>query len=372
MHTITFFPIGNADSCLIELENGRRVVFDFADMRNRADPKDTRVDLEAELRKRLGKDKQVEVVAFSHLDQDHIKRATEVFHLDHAAKYQGGDRIRIDTLWVPAAAILEEGAEDETRIIRQEARYRLKEGKGIRVFSRPEALDAWLTGQGIDPRSRRNLISDAGTLSPEFSLGADGVEFFVHSPFAERCPDGKIVVRNNAALFMQATFEVSGIKTRLILSADVKHDVIEDIVRVTRYHGHDERLLWDINNIPHHCSYLSLAEEKGREVTEPSDSLRWLYETQARHGALVVSTSDPIPSIDTVQPPHRQAAAYYRRAIKPRSGSFVVTMEHPGAADPKPVEIEIKHNGFMLRKAGLLVGGALAGAAAPRAGAPRA
>ena len=27
MHTVRFFPIGNADSCLVELENGRRALF---------------------------------------------------------------------------------------------------------------------------------------------------------------------------------------------------------------------------------------------------------------------------------------------------------------------------------------------------------
>jgi hypothetical protein len=31
VHTVRFFPIGNADSCLIELGNERRAMFDFAD-----------------------------------------------------------------------------------------------------------------------------------------------------------------------------------------------------------------------------------------------------------------------------------------------------------------------------------------------------
>ena len=28
MHKITFFPIGNADTCLIELENNRKIIFE--------------------------------------------------------------------------------------------------------------------------------------------------------------------------------------------------------------------------------------------------------------------------------------------------------------------------------------------------------
>lgn len=368
MHKVTFFNIGNADSCLIELEGGRRAMFDFADMRNPKDDNDKRCDLEAELRARMGDDKELDVVAFTHLDSDHTKRSTEVFHLEHARKYQTDGRLRIKTLWVPAAAILEEGVEDEARIIRQEARHRLIEGKGVRVFSRPEALNGWLHERGIDPATRRNMISDAGTLCPEFNLDADGVEFFVHSPFAEHCEDGSIVVRNGAALFMQATFQVSGEKTRLILSADVPHGVIEDIVRITRAKQNNDRLLWDINNIPHHCSYLSLSDEKGRDKTEPSERLKWLYETQGRIGGLIVSTSREIPAGDTTQPPHRQAANYYKGVVKAKSGSFLVSMETPNTAAPKPMEIEIRRTGATLRKAVLTATGALLGNAAPRAG----
>ena len=62
-------------------------------------------------------------------------------------KYQGGDRVPIPELWVPAAMLLEEGTHenraDEFIIWRQEARHRLRQGKGIRVFSKPEKLRSW-------------------------------------------------------------------------------------------------------------------------------------------------------------------------------------------------------------------------------------
>jgi hypothetical protein len=61
-------------------------------------------------------------------------------------------------------------------------------------------------------------------------------------------------------------------------SADADHEVIDNIVRVTRSYENGERLTWDINNIPHHSSYLSLAAEKGDGETEPSKRLKWLYE----------------------------------------------------------------------------------------------
>ena len=365
MHIVRFFPIGNADTCLIELENGRRVLFDFADMRGGGDD-DKRCDLETELRACLGKTKEIDVFAVTHLDNDHTKRSTEVFYLEHAEKYQGKDRIRIKTLWVPAALILEPAVEGEARILRAEARHRLIQGKGIRVFSRPEQLDEFLQDNDIKPAERRNLITDAGSLCPEFALDDDGVEFFVHSPFAEHC-DGELVVRNTSALFMQATFKVDTRLTRVILSADCEHEVLDDIVRVTRFHKNDDRLIWDINNIPHHCSYRSLADEKGKTKTKPSDGLKWLYETQGTERSLIVSTSDPIPTEDTTQPPHMQAAVYYKGVADDKGGKFVATMEHPTKTNPKPLVIEISNSGYTVRK---IAGGSAAvlGSAAPRAG----
>ena len=121
------------------------------------------------------------------------------------------------------------------------------------------------------------------------------------------------------------------------------------------------------NNVPHHSSYTSLAEDKGVEETDPDEQLRWLYETQGRPAGILVSTSDPIPSRDTTQPPHRQAANYYKRVARDQGGQFLVTMEHPSMATPKPLVIEIGGSGAKVRKA---AGGtpAVIGTAAPRAG----
>lgn len=366
MPTATFFPIGNADTCLIELANERRVLFDFADMKIRDDDEDKRCDLEKDLRERLDGDKEIDIVAFTHLDTDHCKRASEVFWLEHAEKYQDDDRIKIKTMWVPATAILEVGVKGQARTLRAEARHRFLEGKGIRVFSRPDALDEFLEERDIDPKKRRNLISDAGTLCPEFNLEADGVEFFVLAPFAEHCDDDTYK-RNNTGIFVQATFQVEDRLTRLILSADLGYEVIDDIVRVTRAHTNDDRLIWDINNVPHHSSYNSLGPEKGEEKTEPVERLKWLYEEQGQEGGLFVSTSCQIPDKDSDQPPQRQAANYYKGVAEDLGGQYLITMEHPTKAKPKPLVVEIGSKGYTVKKA---VGGAPAilSGATPRAG----
>jgi len=344
MAKLTFFPIGNADCCRLDLENGQKILFDYADTRDSSDSSDRRIDLPTELRDDLATANRdsYDVVAFTHLDKDHFARASEFFYLKHAKKYQNEDRTHINELWVPAAIIVEEGPDDEeARVIQAEARYRLEKGESVRVFSRPEALKDWLEDHGLTVEERKHLITDAGQLVPGFTTSDNGVEFFVHSPFASRLDDGTLVERNRESIVVQARFTCGGSETKVILSSDVDHEALTYIVQVTRAKGNESRLEWDVFKLPHHCSYLSLAPEKGEEKTEPVPDVKWLFEEQGHAGGIVVSTSSPIPTTDEEQPPHKQAAAYYRDLVRSLDGQFIVTMEHPSVTKPDKLEIVI-------------------------------
>lgn len=368
MPKLTFYPLGNADCCKIDLADGRKMLFDYADCKDKEDEDDLRIDLAKALRDDLeSADRNYfDVVAFSHGDMDHIKGSSEFFYLEHASKYQSEKRIRINELWVPAAMIIEEGSKEESRILRSEARYRLKQGKGIRVFSRPDKLRDWLEGEGIDLEDRAHLITDAGNLVPDFEKKADGVEFFVHSPFAVR-EDDTLVDRNEGALILQTVFECDGQETSFMIIGDTTHEVLADIVNVTRHHDRDERLKWDIYDIPHHCSYLALSDEKGERKTKPVDEVKWLLE-QGQKGGVLVSCSKPIPDEDDEQPPHRQAVNYYREVADNTDGEFRVTMEHPDKSNPKSLEIKIDRFGLTLVKAAAVGSSYAVGRSAPRAG----
>lgn len=368
MHQITLFNLGNADTSRIDLANGKKLLIDYANMRCATDAKDKRIDLPVQLRADLknAKRNDYDVVAFTHLDNDHTCGASEFFELLHAAKYQGGDRVKIKELWVPAAVLVEDGCEDETRILRQEARYRLKKGEGIRVFSGPGQLTDWLATQDLTVADRQHLITDAGTLIPGFDLATDGVEFFVHSPFASRTAGGGLAAmdRNSDALTFQATFMEGTRKTRMHFFSDIDWPVIKSIVEVTEYYGRTERLEWDIFKIAHHCSYLSLSSEKGTEVTVPDAEVKKLFETYGQSRGRLISTSKPIPSNDDDnQPPHRQAAAYYKAQAERLRGEFLVTMEHTSILYPEPIVIKIDQLGATIGK--LAAAASVAGGSIP-------
>jgi len=352
MHKITFFPLGNADCCCIDTSAGKKLLFDYAAMRDPDDKKDKRIELAKELKTDLNAAKRdgYDVVAFTHLDDDHVGGARDFFYFEHAAKYQSKDRARIEEMWVPAAVILEDKADGDAAIVQSEARYRLKNKQGVRVFSRPDRLRDWMRKQGLNIDDYADFLTDAGRLVPGFNLVGDGIEFFVHSPFAERCDEKTVIDRNDASLVFQVRFADGDAQADLILSADTAYEIWQSIVKVTKYHKREDRLRWNIFKLPHHCSYTALGPDKGKEKTKPVDEVKWLYEEQSREGCYVVSTSDVISAQDTDQPPHCQAANYYKGVTADRDGDFMVTMEHPATDYPEPLVFEIGPNGLTYRE----------------------
>ena len=215
MFKVVLYPVGNGDTSQIILENGRRMLLDYRHLKKTENGDGPEINLKKRLKEELSAANRddFDVVAFTHADKDHIENSTEFFELEHAKKYKGGDRIKIRELWVPAAMILESAANNgqekpEFTILRQEARYRLKEGQGIRVFSKPEKLKNWLENEGLTVESRRHLITDAGQIVPGFTMANDGVELFCHSPFIKHTDEGDIM-RNEASLIFQVRFNTA-------------------------------------------------------------------------------------------------------------------------------------------------------------------
>ena len=355
MHKIAFYPVGNGDTSQIILENGKRVLFDFRHIKKTEDGEGPEINLKNRLTDELSKAKKksFDVVVFTHGDKDHIENSTEFFELLHADKYQGKGRIKIDELWVPAAMILEIATNDEQSdefvIWRQEARYRLKEGRGIRVFSKPEKLKDWLKENGLTLESRRSLITDAGQIVPGFTLDEDGVEFFCHSPFIKHVDDSE-ELRNEAALIFNVRFKAGDNTFDYLAIGDSKWDILEDIVQKTKNHKNGDRLKWDLLNNPHHCSYLALSDEKGETETSPKPLVKELLEL-GKEGSYIVSSCDPIEDTkkarEQKQPPHIQAKKCYEKYLKKVNGAKVlVTMEEPDTSKPKPIIFTIDKDGI--------------------------
>ncbi|MEO9594305.1 hypothetical protein [Rhodopirellula bahusiensis] len=380
MHKMTFYPLGsnkNADTTLIDLNNGKKLLFDFAAVANLEDAKDKGIDLSKALSEDLDDAGKTgyDITAFTHLDDDHTRGADAFFYFEHSKSHQSEDRYHFGTLWVPANVITESRNDltPSSKLIQAEARYRLENDRDVRVFSRPKKLKDWLKTKGLTVESRKHLITDAGQLAPELTLGRDGVEFFVHSPFAWRQDENTLIDRNGDSLVMQATFSFNHELTRFFIGSDVAHKALSAIVQITKGRRNEVRLRWDVMGLPHHCSYLTLGPDRGTDKTEPVDDVKWLFETQGQEGCIIVASNKVIPAKGTKadkesQPPHRQAANYYRKVADDKDGEFVVTMEHPKPSSPKPIVVEVSGLGAKLKKTQVVGPAAVTASAAPRAG----
>jgi hypothetical protein len=373
---VIFYPVQNGDTSQIILNDGRRLLFDFHHLKKGEDEGEPVIDLKSQLEKELKADNRdyFDVVAFTHGDRDHIWHSTEFFELNCANKYQGNGRIKIRELWVPAAMILETATNpqqsDEFVIWRKEARHRLREGKGIRVFSKPEMLKDWLENENLTLESRQHLITNAGETVSSFTLTNDGIEFFCHSPFAKHVDDGEDL-RNDAALIFQIRFEVAGVQTNYLAVGDSTDHVLEDIVAITEFHGNGGRLKWDLFNIPHHCSHNALnSSEKGEHETIPIPLIEKLL-SYGQKNAYLVSSSKPIidnkEAYEQTQPPHIQSRKCYERYLRKINGRrFLVTMEEPSTSKPQPLEFHITSEGVNLKKEPTHI--SIISSPAPRAG----
>ena len=381
-HSISLYPVSNGDTCQIVLDNGRRLLLDFCHRDRSESLSIPDINLKARLKKELDDSDRdyFDVVAFTHADLDHIQGSTEFFELEHALKYQGNDRVKISELWVPAALLLEnvdrEHMSEEFVILKREARHRLLEGKGIVVFSKPKELTDWLEPKlkerGLLASSRDHLFVDAGTVVKGFTLAADGVEFFCHSPFIEHVDDEGDVIRNSASLVFNVRFQANGMQYDYLHFGDAAWEDIEKIVNTTSWHGNEDRLAWDLLNTPHHCSYKSLSDEKGDTETLPKDKVKELL-LLANNEAYIACSSKPIPdnsaAYNEVQPPHIQARKAYENHLRQASGrKFLVTMEEPNTRKPEPLEFEVTSGGVTWKRSTAIGAAAIIRSAPPRAG----
>ena len=102
--TISFFPVGNGDMTLVELESGRKILVDLNIRAAADDPDDETPDVAEMLRGRLKRDTEgrryVDTLLVSHPDKDHCTGLREHFHLGPPDEWSArADKIFIREIW---------------------------------------------------------------------------------------------------------------------------------------------------------------------------------------------------------------------------------------------------------------------------------
>jgi hypothetical protein len=356
---IVFFPVGNGDMTLIQLESGRTILIDI----NIREPGDDVRDVAGDLRSRLKVDANgrayIDAMLLSHPDQDHCRGLVQHFHLGPLAEYKykppNSDepaKIVIREMWsspmvfrrMPAGQKLCDDAE----AWRKEARRRVNLYKARGNFLDGDRIQV----MGEDQNGKTDDIAEIVVKAGNTITRIDGVE---DQTFRGRllAPKGKGTdeeeerrSKNHSSVIVRFSIAHDGKlhACRFLSGGDAMVAIWE---RIWSDHNDDtSKIDYHLLQTPHHCSWHSLSYDSWGDLGEKAKVSKDARSAlgQAHSGAYIVASSKPIKD-DEDDPPCIRAKREYEAILGPVKGTFVNTSLHGGADDPVPMEFEVTANG---------------------------
>jgi hypothetical protein len=355
--TISFFPVGNGDMTLIELESGLKIVIDV-NIRVDADNSDKDTpDVAKDLRRRLTRDAKgrlyVDAFLVSHADKDHCSGLERHFHLGPPANWsKADDKIFIREVWSSPMVfrrksknhvLCPDAAAFNCEARRRVARFRESGsavGDGDRIL---------ILGEDQDGKTD-DLTAILVKVDQEFSRvngAADETmtaRLLAPQPKSADESEEELRAKNRSSTILNFSLTGGGVADagRFLTGGDAEVAIWERL-----WKRHSKRAAWleyDILLAPHHCSWHSLSYDSWSKMGEKAcvcDAARSAV-SQTRKGARIVASSDPI-SDDDRDPPCVRAKREYESIAKDAKGSFLCVGESASSADT--VEFEIGKDG---------------------------
>ena len=354
---VVFFPVGNGDMTLIQLESGRNILVDI----NIRQPGDGVRDVAADLRALLKLDGNgrpyVDAMVLSHPDQDHCRGLIQHFHLGSLADYKqpkSGEpaKIVIREMWSSPMVFRRVPSDqtlcDDAAAWAKEARRRVNLYKATRQFVLGDRIQV----MGEDRDGKTDDISEILVKAGNTITTISGV---VDETFRGRllAPKGKGTdeeeerrSKNHSSIIIRFSIAHNGTlhACRFLSGGDAMVAIWE---RIWTDHSADTSTIdYHLLQAPHHCSWHSLSWDSwgdlGEKAKVSKDARNALG--QARSGAYIVATSKPIQD-DKDDPPCIRAKREYEAILAPVRGTFVNTSHHGGKDNPVPMEFEVTANG---------------------------
>ena len=359
--TLSFFPVGNGDMTLLETESGRKILIDL-NIRAEADDRDDDTpDVARTLRKRLERDSHgrlyVDSLLVSHPDKDHCTGLRKHFHLGPPSVWSSiADKIFIREVWSSPMVFRRASRKhvlcDDAKAFNAEARRRVRRFRDTRGF----------VGDGdrilILGEDENGKTDDLGPIlirvDQQFSRinGQNdwSMTALLLGPFPKNDDDEEMLSKNNSSTILRFSLMGGGIsgKCRFLTGGDAEVAIWERLWE--RHCWRTENLTYDILQTPHHCSWHSLSYDSWSELGEDAEVSEYARAalSQARLGATLVASSDPIKDDDN-DPPCIRAKREYVGIADGVSGSFKCVGEHPSEESPRVLEVEIGAHGHYIR-----------------------
>ena len=306
----------------------------------------------------------VDTLLVSHPDEDHCRGLREHFHLGPPDEWsKSANKILIREIWSSPMVFRRASRKhvlcDDAKAFNAEARRRVRkfrETSGL-VDSGDRIL---ILGEDEDGKTD-DLQEILIRVDEEFSRinGQDDWTMTARllAPLpADDDDDEEVLSKNNSSTILRFALVGAGVqdKCRFLTGGDAEVMIWEKLW--DRQLGCADRLSYDILLSPHHCSWHSLSHDSWsemREQAEVSEKARNAL-SQARDGATIVASSNPIKDDDN-DPPCIRAKREYEAIVDDVVGTFKCVGEHPSEKSPDVMEFEIGAHGLRLVTA--LIGG---------------
>lgn len=353
---ITFFPVGNGDMKLLELDSGVRILVDI----NIRQPSDDVRDVAKDLRDRLTTDDKsrpyVDVMVLSHPDQDHCRGLEQHFHIGPLSDYDDKaepKKIVIREMWsspiIFRRASVNHTLCDDAKAWNKEARRRVQLFRENGIGANGDRI--LVLGEDKDGKTDdlvNILVRREGTITEVAGKKQSNFSAQLLAPLvAENDEDEKALSKNESSVIFNYHLGVGteNDAVRFLSGGDAEVLIWEHLWN--KYKNNTGILEYDLLSTPHHCSWHSLSydswSEKRRKAVISDDARSAL--SQARDGAVIVASSNEIKD-DDVDPPCIRAKEEYESIVSDVSGEFYNTASYPNAKNPEPLTFEVTAGGL--------------------------
>jgi len=348
---ITFYPVGNGDMTLIELESGRFVLIDINIRTAADDPDGDEPDVAAALRKRLPRDTNgrlyVDAFLLSHPDEDHCRGLRKHFHLGGPDDWsKADDKILIREMWSSPIVFRRAGRNHtlcaDAKAWNQEARRRVKhyrDGKAAADGQRILILGEDEDGKTDDLQG--TLIKIDETFSRINGQEDESLVSRLLAPLPVNDDEEKLS-KNKSSAILNLSLSGGGEpdKCRFLTGGDAEVAIWEALWG--RHADDPEVLSYHLLLTPHHCSWHSLSYDSWSEYGEDAEVCEDARSalSQAKSGATLVASSKPVADDDS-DPPCIRAKLEYDDVAERCGGNFKCV----GDTSPETLQIEVGPNG---------------------------
>lgn len=363
--TVTFFPVGNGDMTLIELESGRTLLIDINIREVTDGVRDVAKDLRARLKEDASGRPYVDAFLLSHPDQDHCRGLRDHFHLGPLADYKevGEDedpKIVIREMWSSPIVFRRAVRKDGHGLCKDAKAWKAEAKRRVAVFRDKGSATSGDRIQilGEDEDGKTDDLSAILVEACETITKIDGAidktfEALLIAPKPKGTDEEEERrSKNNSSVIANISI-ASGDEAdacKFLTGGDAEVEIWERV-----WDDHKETvadLEYDLLQTPHHCSWHSLSEDSWRDMGEDAKVSRKARRAlgQARDGAYIVASSNVIAD-DENDPPCVRAEREYKAIAKEAEGKFVNTASHPSTADPEPMEFQVSKGGITQKRA---------------------